>query len=408
MQAKQFTNPFYFGILTLPYGISTGFVTVTLPYILTHKNFSVAATATIVSIGVSANVWRFLWGPIADITLSLKKWYWIGVAVCIASLLLLCYIPYNNKQISLLTAVVFISQVACTFVVLPLGGLMAHRIKEEKKGSAAGWYQAGNLGGVGLGGGAGLWLTTHYNVQVAGIVLSIAMIACALVIILVSDIKSNLQRKMIYEVKQMSKDVLVMLKTPIALFIMLLICMPIGTGAASNVWSSIAEDWHVTADTVALVTGVLSGVIGTIGCVAGGWIADKFGVWWAYLGSGTICALAAIGMAALPYNPNVYIAGVLAYGFSLGLINAAFSAIILYAIGKKSAATKYSLLSSLGNIPVVYMTNFDGWAHDNGGSKYMLIVEAAAGIGFVILCLIILKWMKNKNWILKPVDIEAA
>lgn len=403
MQTKQFTNPLYFGILTLPYGISTGFVTVTLPYILTHNGFTVAEAAGIVAVGVSANVWRFLWGPVADITLTLKKWYWIGIAVCISTLLLLCYIPYSTKEKAFLTAIVFISQVACTFVVLPLGGFMAHRVKEEKKGSAAGWYQAGNLGGVGLGGGAGLWLTTHFNVQIAGIVLSIAMLIFALLIIAVSDIKSNAERKLTIEVKQMAKDLLLMLKTPIVLFIMLLICLPIGSGAASNVWSSIADDWHVTADTVALVTGVLSAVMSTIGCVIGGWIADKSGVWWAYLGSGTICALAAIGMAAFPYHDYVYITGVLAYALSLGLMNAAFSAILLYAIGKKSAATKYSLLSSLGNIPVVYMTSFDGWAHDNGGSKYMLLVEAIVGIVFIIICLLVLKWMKNKNWVIKPI-----
>jgi predicted MFS family arabinose efflux permease len=299
--------------------------------------------------------------------------------------------------------VVFISQVAATFVVLPLGGFMANRVKEEKKGSAAGWFQAGNLGGVGLGGGAGLWLTTHYNVQVAGIVLSITILVFASTIILISDVHSKKGRRIGEEIKQMAKDVISMLKIPIALFIMLLICMPIGSGAASNVWSSIADDWHVSADTVALITGVISGIVSTIGCVVGGWIADKFGIWWAYLGSGTVCALAATGMAALPYNPNVYIAGVLTYGFSLGLVNAAFSAILLYAIGKKSASTKYSLLSSLGNIPVVYMTNFDGWAHDNGGSKYMLLVEGAVGISCVILCIAVLKWMKNKQWIIKPV-----
>lgn len=403
MQTKQYTHPFYFSILTLPYGISSGFVTVTLPYILTHKGFSVQTASAIVAIGVSANVWRFLWGPVADLTLSLKKWYWIGIGVCIASLLLLCYVPYNVQQIGYLSSIVYISQVACTFVVLPLGGLMAHAVEETKKGSAGGWYQAGNLGGVGLGGGAGLWLSNHFNVQTSGIVLSVAMLFFALTITKVADVKSDQNRKMIFELKQMAKDLLVMLKTPIVLFIMLLICLPIGSGAAANVWSSIADDWHVSADTVALITGALSAIASTIGCVIGGWIADKFGVWWAYLGSGVICAITAGAMAAFPYNPNVYIVGVLIYSLSLGLMNAAFSAILLYAIGKKSAATKYSLLSSLGNIPVVYMTSFDGWAHDNGGSKYMLFVEAIAGIGFVIICLLVLKWMKGKNWIIKPI-----
>ena len=36
-------------------------------------------------------------------------------------------------------------------------------------------------------------------------------------------------------------------------FLALLICfVPIGSGAASNLWAAVADDWHATAGTVAL------------------------------------------------------------------------------------------------------------------------------------------------------------
>jgi PAT family beta-lactamase induction signal transducer AmpG len=36
-------------------------------------------------------------------------------------------------------------------------------------------------------------------------------------------------------------------------FLALLICfLPIGSGAASNLWSAVADDWHASANTVAL------------------------------------------------------------------------------------------------------------------------------------------------------------
>ena len=138
--------------------------------------------------------------------------------------------------------------------------------------------------------------------------------------------------------------------------------------------------------------------------MVGGYVADRFGNWVAYLGSGTICALVTIGMAALPYQPYVYIAGVLAYAFGCGLINAAFSSVLLFATGKRHAATKYSMLSSLGNVPVVYMTAFNGWAHDQHSSKYMLIAEGAIGILFVALCIISLKRMQAKKLLLHAID----
>jgi MFS transporter, PAT family, beta-lactamase induction signal transducer AmpG len=404
MQEQQFTKPFYIFLLVLPAGISFGFVSVALPYLLIHRGFSVEATAAIVSIGVSANLWRFVWGPVADLTLTIRKWYGIAVAACVITLLLLCSIPFTTKGSVLLTVIVFISQIAATFVMLPVGSIMANRIEAHKKGRAGGWFQAANVGGTGLGGGAGLWLTTHYNIMTAGIVLCVACVLCGLIVLAIKDVQRDHQETVVHEIKMMGKDIWSMLKVPLSLFVIILILLPIGTGAASNLWSAIAADWKTDADTVALVTGILSGVVGIAGSIIGGFIADKWGNWIAYLGSGILCALVTIIMAILPYQPSVYIGGVLAYSFALGLLNAAFSSVLLFAIGKKNAATKYSLLSSIGNLPVVYMTAFDGWAHDHYNSKYMLLAEAAVGILFVVICVIVLNRMIAKKLIPKTVD----
>jgi hypothetical protein len=67
-------------------------------------------------------------------------------------------------------------------------------------------------------------------------------------------------------------------------------------------------------------------------------------------------------MAAIPRTPLTYSCGVLAYVFFGGVAYAAFSAVVLFAIGRGAASTKYATLSSLGNLPVVYMTAADGWA----------------------------------------------
>ena len=404
MEEKRFTNPFYIFFLVLPFGISAGFTTVTLPYLLTKNNFPIAMTATIVSVGVAANVWRFLWAPVADLTLSLRKWYWIGLIACTATLLWLCITPFTIKGEVLLTIIVFVSQVAATFVVLPVGGFMAHRIEETKKGMAAGWYQAGNLGGVGIGGGAGLWLATHYNILVAGVVLCVGSILCGLIVQTIKDVERNKENSVAHQTVLMGKELLNMVRVPVVLFVMIVLLMPMGTGGASNLFSAIAGDWKTDADTVALVTGLLSGIVSAVGCVIGGWAADKWGVWIGYLGAITVGALVALGMAALPYVSIVYVGGVLAYAFGLGLVNAAFSAITLYATGKKNASTKYALLSSISNIPVVYMTEVDGWAHDQYGSKGMLVLESALCLLFVLICIFFLKKLKERNLVLKSID----
>ena len=81
------------------------------------------------------------------------------------------------------------------------------------------------------------------------------------------------------------------------------------------------------------------------------------------------------------------------YAASTGWAWAAFSALLLYAIGRGAASTKYATLSSLGNLPTTYMTAFDGWVHDRSGAAGMLNAEALLGVGSVVLGLIALKWI---------------
>src|SRR6202040_2935280 len=83
------TAPITFFFLVLPYGISSGFFSITLPFVLVRDGFSVALAASVVAVGVSANLWRFLWGPMAELTLTARRWYFIGLSTAAITLLIL-------------------------------------------------------------------------------------------------------------------------------------------------------------------------------------------------------------------------------------------------------------------------------------------------------------------------------
>ena len=259
MRKFRSTSAIAFLFLVLPYGISFGFVSVTLPFVLTRAGFPVAMSASIVALGVSANVWRFLWGPLADVTLTLRRWYAIGVATCAATLLLLSFMPLREG--ALLPLVVFLSQVAATLVVLPVGGLMAHTVADQEKGRAGGWYQAGNLGGTGLGGGAGVWLADHFSIQVAGGALSTAMLMCLAALYFVPPVRGAEGERLGQKMREIGRDFRDMLRTPAVVLTLVLITSPIGIGAAANLWAAVAPDWRATPNTVALFTGALSGLV---------------------------------------------------------------------------------------------------------------------------------------------------
>jgi MFS family permease len=384
------TRPVTFFFLVLPYGISSGFVSITLPFILVRAAFSVAIAASIVAIGVSANLWRFLWGPVADLTLTARRWYLLGLVTSGATLLLLSLLPLHPGAVGILMSVVFISQVAATLIVLPVGGLMAHTVAEEAKGRAAGWYQAGNLGGTGIGGGAGVWLASHFSKEAAGGALAVAMLASAAAIYFASDVRILATEGVRERMRLLWQDISSMVRAAIPLFTIVLVCSPIGAGAMNNLWSAVAPDWQAGPDRVALVSGILNGVVSAIGCLFGGWVVDRVGRWWSYFGSGVAIALVAVVMAVAPRTPGSFVVGVLVYSLFCGMAYAAFSAVVLLAIGRGAASTKYATLSSLGNIPVVYMTALNGWVHDRFSTAWMLHSEALLGIVSVVVALVIL------------------
>lgn len=127
MNHPKFTKPFSIFLLMLPNGIIQGFVFVTLPYVLTHNGFSVAQAAAIVAVGASASLFRFVLGPVVDVSFSLRKWYLMSIIAIVSALLVLSFTTYNINSISLITSLVFISQIAGNVMVLPVG--VFHRKK---------------------------------------------------------------------------------------------------------------------------------------------------------------------------------------------------------------------------------------------------------------------------------------
>ncbi len=391
------SNPLTYLFLVLPYGISSGFCSVTLPFVLVQHGYSVAAAASVVALGLSANLWRFAGAPIVDLTLSLRSWYALGLAACFVTLLGLGLMPLRVENAVLLTVVAFLSQIGANLSIIPVGGFIAHTVAEEEKGRAAGWYQAGNLGGMGLGGGAGVWIASHYSYFAASAVLAVVLLLAGFALRFVPEVSPFQGETIPHRLRAMGREMFNLLRTPIGLITICLVASPIGSGAMNNLWSAVAPDWHTGANTVALVTGVLNGIVSALGCAAGGWIADRFGRWWAYFGSGIAIALVAIAMALGARNSAAFTTWVLCYAFTCGIAYASFSAVCLYATGRGAASTKYSVLSSFGNLPVVYVTALDGWAHDRSGSSGMLSFEAAIGLAAVVL-----GGMAVARWLVRP------
>jgi MFS transporter, PAT family, beta-lactamase induction signal transducer AmpG len=161
LATQHVPHPVIFLLLCIPFGAATGYVTVTLVYLLSHAGVSVASVAGMIAISLLPQTWKVLWAPIVDTTLTSKRRYLIAALFAAATLVPIGFLPMTNAMLAAVTALVFTNSVATTFLAMATENLMARATGLEEKGRAGGWYQAGNLGGAGIGGGAALWLAQH-------------------------------------------------------------------------------------------------------------------------------------------------------------------------------------------------------------------------------------------------------
>ena len=111
------------------------------------------------------------------------------------------------------------------------------------------------------------------------------------------------------------------------------------------------------------------------GAMAAGFICDRMELKRAYCMFGIFVGLVAVAMIFAPRTPTVFAIGVLGYNAMVGMAYTGYAAIVLEAIGKKSAATNWNLMAALSNIPIAVMSTVDGYMHDAFGTDAMLAGE---------------------------------
>ncbi len=384
--AKKDPHPALFLILMSPFGIATGYAVTTLGFQLGHNGVSAGMVAGMVSAGLLPQVIKVLWAPIVDITLTSKHWYVIGAAAEGLAILVCSTSPATQGAVPFLTLLVVISSFASTFTSMA-GETMMASLHNDLKGAASGWGQAGNFAGQGIGGGLGLFLATHVaQGWVSGAGLFALCMACAVGLFFVAEPdRLHTRSNIVLTLGQVLQDVWAMMKSRLGLLCCLIMLLPIGTSAASNLWAAIAGDWRAGADTVSLSTGAVGGVLTAFGCLAGGYACDRLDRKTAYCLFGLLVSVSLVAMALAARTPSMFVVFTLSYAIITGACYAAYSAVVLEAIGRGAAATKFNLMASIANVPVLLMTQGDGWFHDRGGANLMLYGEAACGVVAVLM-----------------------
>ena len=160
-------------------------------------------------------------------------------------------------------------------------------------------------------------------------------------------------------------------------------CMvfPMASGAAIGLLSGVARQYGVNGDSVAWMNGLLGGLLMAGGSAAAALLPTKLRSSTMYMIVSLVNCAALFVLWLGPMRSSTYYLGVTLYLFTIGTCYAMFTAVVLEFLGQsgKSGSGRYSIINSLGNVPVQYMLLLDGWGGDKWGARGLVGVEAVVG-----------------------------
>lgn len=388
-------HPFLYFILFLPFGATNGYIAVTIGYLASHAGIGDAAISAMVATNTLPHTWKFAWAPIVDAVWTGRGWYVSTNLVSSLAILATGLVPLTSDNVGILEWIIFINGLATTFVGMTTEALMAHLTPPEQRGAAAGWSQAGNVGGSLVGGLALLLAEQVDQAWIPAAAVAAGLMACSLVLIGMGEPPDAVRRpKLGATVRELFKDLKSLLWSRTGAIAIGLCFLPIGSGGALGLFSAMADEWHTSASVVSFSNGLGSGIAAIIGSLLGGKLSDKIERRRAYAVSGVTLAVVTVGMAVAPHTAPFYVAGVIAYNLGLGMCYATFTGFVLEIIGKGAAATKYNVFASLANIPIYAMGLLDGYVAETYGRESMLWFDGGAGVIGAILLLAIVAVVK--------------
>lgn len=381
-----------FGLLIAPYGVLLQGIVQggVLGYLLSRQGAGSATQAHLIGLLSLPSSLYFLWSPITDFFVRRRTWL-LGSSLIAA---LLMWLSLEQPRLSSSGAVVLAFLAACCsqLIVSSAGGMMGALRSERTRRVAGSLLQAGAMG---LG-ALSAWVLIYLSPRVSRNLL--ASLAAALIAVPALAVFAAPRQMHITGGTLQATMRRVWGEFKITFFrwdaLPYVACMtfPIGTGAAIGLLPGVARQYGVTGDQVAWINGLLGGLLIAAGAGAMSLIRRRISAPVLYMIVALVNCMCLSVLWLGPIRPMTYYTGTLLYLFTVGCCYAMFTAVVLEFLGDsgKSGSSRYSIINSLGNIPVLYMLQVDGWGGERWGGRGLAGAEAVVG---AIGALVLLVWL---------------
>lgn len=381
-------RPWLFSFLIAPDAvISLGLVSGALTFLLRNEGVDPARAASIAALIAIPHAIYFLWGPLTDFWIRRRTW--LIFAASAAAIVLLAAFYQPSLATPLAIALLFFSACLGVLAVAACGGIMGALRSEIMRRRAGSFYQTGSLA---IGAVAVFMLVTlsrHFSLRILGGVVAAMIVLPSLAAFAAPPQTMVSGRSASETLEQVWHEFRSTFLRWEAIPYTLLVTAPCNSGPMIGLLGELARDYGVSGRQVAWINGLVGALLTAAGALAASLIPIRVRAPIAFLSVGLVNASTLAILALAPLRPATYIVASVLYLFTIGVGWALFTAVALEFLGGsgKSGSSRYAIINSLGNLPVVYMTWLDGRGYAHWGPRGMPGIDAmvSAAVAAVLL-----------------------
>jgi PAT family beta-lactamase induction signal transducer AmpG len=415
-----------FFLLYMTEGIPFGFASIAMATQMRRAGLS--ATAIGAFTAAIYLPWGFKWlvGPLVDVLASdrlgrRRGWILLMQLLMVASLLLLLNAGMA-ASIGVLTTLIIVHNCFAATQDVAIDALACNTLHEDERGLANGLMFGGSYFGQALGGSGALLLTSsigfnHTFLLVAATILAVTIFvvmpmrepavprALAAGVNALSRVGSELRDFLRASWRAFADHRSSMLGIVLGL-------LPFGAMALGlALQTNLAVEFGMNDNQVGQLT-LWVNILNALGCVAGGWLSDKFGrrrMLALYVASMSLPTLwlawgcwqqqwifpAARGVVAVAVPAallSLFWVTSLIWSVFNGLMYGTRAALFMDLTNPRVAATQFTLYMALMNLTLSYSSRWQGWAVDHYGYPATLLIDSVFGL----VCLLMLPFIHKR------------
>jgi PAT family beta-lactamase induction signal transducer AmpG len=382
-------RPWLFALLIAPSAVTANGVIQggVLAYLLRQQGVGIGHISEIISLASLPTILYFLWSPITDFFVQRKIWVMMGALA--AGLMMAAAFREPSLASDRAVWLIFFSACCSQLVISSCGGMMGTLRTERARRVAGSFYQCGST----AFGAASVFVLVKVSDRGPHGLL-IALVAALIAVPGLFALGAPRQAVEHGDsfggaMRKLGREFKATFWRWAAIPYTLLLLFPMNSGAAVGLLPGIARDYHVSGSQVAWMNGVGGALLMAAGALAATLIPARTRASVVYLTVGLVNAATLAVLWLGPLHPAVYFAGATLYLFTIGTGLSTFTAVVLEFLGSsgKSGSGRYSIINSLGNIPVLYMIRLDGWGGDRWGARGLPGMECVVGAGGALILL---------------------